>query len=274
MAHEIRLPWLSIAPFGSPVVPLVNTISARVSAPISCAGSGSARLAWSGSDSIQRIGRPSARADASVWREAMTSLGCVWSTILRPNSTVCRTSIGTATPPAWCDCEEGKAPFGSIDRPDDGSVAGLESRIGQDPGSARDGVGEVSIGRDRGVRKDGRMISAGCAVEALSADRAPGRSACPHGSFGLRRPRRRLALDGRAQRGSLSAPSASGGKWLKITVLTSSVGQALQAGACGGRVVAVEAARGRDPAEAALQACRRRTGSRCAARTGRRCPAV
>ena len=26
-----RLPWLSIAPFGSPVVPLVKTISARLS---------------------------------------------------------------------------------------------------------------------------------------------------------------------------------------------------------------------------------------------------
>ena len=33
VALAMRLPWLSIAPLGSPVVPLVNTISARV-APV------------------------------------------------------------------------------------------------------------------------------------------------------------------------------------------------------------------------------------------------
>ena len=39
-AVRTRLPWVSIAPFGSPVVPLVNTISASVSGVTRAGGSG------------------------------------------------------------------------------------------------------------------------------------------------------------------------------------------------------------------------------------------
>ena len=66
VALAMRLPWLSIAPFGSPVVPLVNTISASVSPVTGAGGNGVARRARSGSVSIHTIGKPSWRADASV----------------------------------------------------------------------------------------------------------------------------------------------------------------------------------------------------------------
>jgi hypothetical protein len=99
VALESRLPWLSIAPFGSPVVPLVNTISARLSRVTAFGESGSARRASSGRLSTQTIGSPSWLAEASVWRLAMTSLASVWATIFCPKSTVWRTSSGTATAP-------------------------------------------------------------------------------------------------------------------------------------------------------------------------------
>ena len=88
VALDSRLPWLSIAPFGSPVVPLVNTISASMSFVTFAGSIGAARRAASGRTSTKRIGSPSSRADASVWRLAMTSFAPVWATIFLPKSIV------------------------------------------------------------------------------------------------------------------------------------------------------------------------------------------
>jgi hypothetical protein len=74
-----RLPCEIMAPLGSPVVPLVKTISARSPDWTGPAGSGSARRAASRSDSIQTIGRPSEWAPSAVCLLAKTRRASVWA---------------------------------------------------------------------------------------------------------------------------------------------------------------------------------------------------
>ena len=92
------------------------------------AGSGSARRARSGSVSSQMIGRPSWRADASVWRVAMTTFGAGLVDDLASEfdgvADVERDGDGSRVG----DGEEGDAPFGPIDGPDDRAVARLGGR--------------------------------------------------------------------------------------------------------------------------------------------------
>ena len=45
------------------------------------------------------------------------------------------------------DCQEGQAPFRSIDGPDDRPVAGTEAGIGEDASGTRDGRGQVAVGQ-------------------------------------------------------------------------------------------------------------------------------
>ena len=71
-----------IAPFGSPVVPLVKTISARSSGRTAAAGSGSARRARSGRDLDPDDGQAEGPAPAAVCRLARTRLAPVrWPTL-------------------------------------------------------------------------------------------------------------------------------------------------------------------------------------------------
>ena len=94
---------MSIAPLGSPVVPLVNTISARVSAADRC---GVQRLDEPGEvgqrldeqDRAARAARRSRLGLAGGEHERRHRSGAA---TLRPNSIVWRTSSGTETPPAW-----------------------------------------------------------------------------------------------------------------------------------------------------------------------------
>ncbi len=65
-ALDARLRWVSIAPFGSPVVPLVNRTSTRSSGPMSAGAIGSARRARSGMRSMRMIGSPRDEAAAAV----------------------------------------------------------------------------------------------------------------------------------------------------------------------------------------------------------------
>ena len=145
VAHASRLPWLSIAPFGSPVVPLVNTISARVAPSIGAAGRGSARRARSGRASIQTIGRPRARADASVWREARTSFAPVCWTILRAEIDRVADVERDRDAAGVGDGQEREAPFRSVDGPDDRPVADAQPCIGEDAGGTGDGRGQVPV---------------------------------------------------------------------------------------------------------------------------------
>ena len=100
-ALDATLPWVSITPFGSPVVPEVNMTSSRSSVARSAAGSGSVARARSGSDSIRITGRPSRRpmllSGATRGRPSAAS-----ARRPSPRSRRCsRTSSGTPTWPAW-----------------------------------------------------------------------------------------------------------------------------------------------------------------------------
>ena len=94
------LPWLSMTPFGSPVVPEVKTISASVSGVTCGRGSGSAFRAGSTSDSTVSTGSSRRPAAFIVGSDARTSLDRVCSASLRTSSSVLRTSTGTAMPSA------------------------------------------------------------------------------------------------------------------------------------------------------------------------------
>ena len=97
---ERRFLCVSITPFGSPVVPDVNMISARPSGS-SSTGDGSPRPSQSESTSSKSmVSRPSSLCTAGVTRDANISRGSVCAAMLRAKSAVLRTSSGTATAPA------------------------------------------------------------------------------------------------------------------------------------------------------------------------------
>ena len=108
VALAIRLAWVSIAPFGSPVVPEVKTTSTRSRGPIGCVAIGVASRARSGSDSMSTTGRPRPSASGAVWVEASTSLARVRRAILATKSGWLRMSTGTSTIPA---CRAPKKPI-------------------------------------------------------------------------------------------------------------------------------------------------------------------
>ena len=98
-AFESTLRCVSIAPLGSPVVPEVNTISARSSPSRSAAGSGVRPLARSGSFSMSCSGMPSVSARSRVCADTIAAVARVRSTILRAKSGRELTSSGTSTAP-------------------------------------------------------------------------------------------------------------------------------------------------------------------------------
>ena len=159
-AFEATLPWVSITPFGSPVVPDVNITRNRSSAETSAAGIGSAPWARSGSDSIRITGRPSRRAGSSVWRDASTSFGPVCSTTLVAKSSVLRTSSGTATSPACAAARNPSPHSGRLTA----QIATRSPRVAPASCSARAILGTwcpMSRYRQMRVRKPGLIISAG-----------------------------------------------------------------------------------------------------------------
>ncbi len=89
-AFVAMLRCVSITPFGSPVVPDVNTISARESGSTSGRGSFGPVLAWSTSDSTVRTGSSMRLAAFSVGVEASTSRAPVWAATFIASSSVVR----------------------------------------------------------------------------------------------------------------------------------------------------------------------------------------
>jgi len=106
-ALVVTLRWLSMTPFGSPVVPDVKTTTARLSGSTLGRGIGSRWRALSTSDSTVMTGSSSRLAAFSVGTDASTSLARVCAAIFVAISSVPRTSAGTAI--AWAHISPRKA---------------------------------------------------------------------------------------------------------------------------------------------------------------------
>ncbi len=89
------LRWLSMTPFGSPVLPEVNTISASAPGSVWGAGAAAAPTARSTSDSTVITGSSSRLAAFRVGIDASTSFGLVCAASLEAKTSVERTSMGT-----------------------------------------------------------------------------------------------------------------------------------------------------------------------------------
>ena len=92
---DTMLRWLSMTPFGSPVLPEVKTISASSSGSVWGRGAATAPDARSTRDSTVITGSSRRLAALSVGCDASTSLGLVCAASLAAKTSVERTSMGT-----------------------------------------------------------------------------------------------------------------------------------------------------------------------------------
>ena len=153
MAQAIRLPWVSIAPLGSPVVPLVKTISASVSAD----HRGRRARPSTPSEVRQRLkpddreaefaggGLGLARGDHHLGARLADDLATELDGVADVERDGHAADVGEA--------EEGQSPFGAVDCPDDRPVTRLDAGVGE---HARARGGPSRRGRDTARHGSGR----------------------------------------------------------------------------------------------------------------------
>ena len=146
VALATRLPCVSIAPFGSPVVPEVKTTSTRSLAAITAGvGSGAASRARSGSDSIRTSGRPSAFGHRRGLGRGQDQLGAGALGDLGHEFGLAAHVERDEHEPGEERAEEADRPLRPVHAPDQDPVAALQALLAQDACHARREVGQVAV---------------------------------------------------------------------------------------------------------------------------------